>query len=84
MSRIIPKQKRGVATKAAIMRAAHEVIRQKGRDYFTTGDVAKAAGVSVGSYYRHWANRAELLVELYPNMIDGLGDPSYPVEEVEQ
>ncbi|WP_202130215.1 helix-turn-helix domain-containing protein [Rathayibacter iranicus] len=44
-----------------ILTAAREIIAEQGRDRFTTGDITVRAGVSIGTCYRHFPDRAALL-----------------------
>jgi Bacterial regulatory proteins, tetR family. len=45
-----------------------------GRDRFTTDMIAKRAECSIGTIYRYFADRVDILDELYPNRVEGL-DP---------
>ena len=51
------------ATRQSILRAAREVFVAKGFHEATTHDVARAAGVSVGSIYTYFASKDELIRE---------------------
>lgn len=57
----MPRQHRGKVTYVKILTAAREVIAEQGRDRFTTGDVTVRAGVSIGTFYRYFLDRADLL-----------------------
>jgi AcrR family transcriptional regulator len=48
----------------AILDAAARVVRTDGDDHLTTNRVAEVAGVSVGSLYQYFPNKAALLVAL--------------------
>lgn len=73
MPRNIPTQKRSNAMRRKIAEAAHKVIKREGRDRFTMQQVTHEANVSAGILYRYWANRADLIEDIYPNAIEGLG-----------
>ncbi|HEY2811939.1 MAG TPA: TetR/AcrR family transcriptional regulator [Acidimicrobiales bacterium] len=45
--------------------AAFEVMRQKGYQDVTVGDILAAAGVSTRSFYRHFASKEELLAAMF-------------------
>jgi AcrR family transcriptional regulator len=52
-----------------IIAAAHEVFRERGLGA-TLNDVAAHAGVGVGTVYRRFANKEELVDALFDDMID--------------
>jgi AcrR family transcriptional regulator len=49
-------------TRARLLRAAADVFAERGYDGARVADIAKAAGVSSGAMYAHFASKAELLV----------------------
>ena len=51
------------ATRQSILRAARDVFVAKGFHEATTHDVARAAGLSVGSIYTYFASKDELIRE---------------------
>jgi AcrR family transcriptional regulator len=59
-----PRQARSKAMVTAILDAAARVVRTDGDDHLTTNRVAEVAGVSVGSLYQYFPNKAALLVAL--------------------
>jgi AcrR family transcriptional regulator len=61
MPRIGPQ--REAAMRQSILLAAREVFVRKGFDQATTHDVARAAGVSVGSIYTYFPSKDELIRE---------------------
>ena len=63
-SRKQPKQTRSTELVAAILQAAGEVLAQEGAARFTTSRVAEKAGVSVGSVYQYFPNKASILFRL--------------------
>ena len=48
----------------AIIKAALELVQEKGAENFTMREAARRAGVSAGAPYRHFADKDELLVAL--------------------
>ncbi|MEU7899201.1 helix-turn-helix domain-containing protein [Nonomuraea sp. NPDC049152] len=52
-----------------IIAAAHEVFRERGVSA-TLDDVARRAGVGVGTVYRRFANKEELVDALFEDMVD--------------
>ena len=63
-SRKEPKQARSADLVAAILEAAVQVLAQEGAPRFTTARVAEKAGVSVGSLYQYFPNKAAILFRL--------------------
>ncbi|SHI20406.1 TetR family transcriptional regulator [Pollutimonas bauzanensis] len=63
-SRKQPQQARSTALVAAILQAATQVLAQEGAARFTTARVAEKAGVSVGSIYQYFPNKASILFRL--------------------
>ncbi len=59
--RAVPKQQRGITTRTHIIEAGNTVYEREGRDYFKTQDVQKECGVSIGTIYRYFVNRVDLL-----------------------
>lgn len=59
-----PKQERSQATVDAILKGAAQVLVKVGYDRVTTGLVAAAAGVSVGSLYQYFPNKDAVLARL--------------------
>jgi AcrR family transcriptional regulator len=63
-SRKQPKQTRSTDLVAAILEAALQVLAKEGAHRFTTVRVAEKAGVSVGSLYQYFPNKAAILFRL--------------------
>lgn len=63
-SRKQPKQARSNDLVAAILDAAVQVLTTEGAQRFTTARVAERAGVSVGSLYQYFPNKAAILFRL--------------------
>ncbi|UPG92248.1 TetR family transcriptional regulator [Luteibacter aegosomaticola] len=63
-SRKSPKQARSNELVAAILEAAAQVLAKEGVARFTTARVAERAGVSVGSIYQYFPNKAAILFRL--------------------
>jgi AcrR family transcriptional regulator len=63
-SRKQPKQTRSTDLVAAVLEAAVEVLAKEGAQRFTTARVAEQAGVSVGSLYQYFPNKAAILFRL--------------------
>ncbi|MCD9004760.1 TetR family transcriptional regulator [Luteimonas sp. XNQY3] len=63
-SRKRPQQARSTELVAAILQAAVKVLAEEGATRFTTARVAEKAGVSVGSIYQYFPNKAAILFQL--------------------
>ena len=63
-SRKQPQQARSTELVAAILQAAVQVLGKEGATRFTTARVAEKAGVSVGSVYQYFPNKAAILFRL--------------------
>ncbi|MDR3514316.1 MAG: TetR family transcriptional regulator [Azospirillaceae bacterium] len=59
-----PQQSRSTGLVAAILEAAVQVLAKDGAQHFTTARVAERAGVSVGSLYQYFPNKAAILFRL--------------------
>jgi len=63
-SRKKPQQARSSQLVAALLQAAVQVLEKEGAHRFTTARVAEKAGVSVGSVYQYFPNKASILFRL--------------------
>jgi AcrR family transcriptional regulator len=59
-----PKQARSSGLVSAVLQAAAQVLAKEGASRFTTARVAEKAGVSVGSLYQYFPNKAAILFRL--------------------
>ncbi len=57
-------QSRGQATREKLLRVARELFGRDGYEGTSIGEVARLAGVGVGTLYHHFADKRELLLEL--------------------
>ena len=63
-SRKQPRQARSANLVATILEAAVQILAKQGAARFTTARVAEKAGVSVGSLYQYFPNKAAILFRL--------------------
>jgi len=63
-SRKQPKQARSAELVTTILDAAAQVLAKEGATRFTTARVAERAGVSIGSLYQYFPNKAAILFRL--------------------
>ncbi|MFZ0499547.1 MAG: TetR family transcriptional regulator [Steroidobacteraceae bacterium] len=59
-----PQQARSAGLVATILQAAAQVLAKEGASRFTTARVSERAGVSVGSIYQYFPNKAAILFRL--------------------
>lgn len=64
-SRRVPRQERSKQLVDCIRIAASEILEKDGPKALTTNNIAKRAGVSIGSLYQYFANKEEILEEVY-------------------
>ncbi len=90
-SRKQPKQTRSAGLVSTILEAAAQVLAKEGAPRFTTARVAEKAGVSIGSLYQYFPNKAAILfrlqsdewrqtTELLRNILEDAGRP--PLERL--
>ncbi|HVI98752.1 MAG TPA: TetR/AcrR family transcriptional regulator [Sphingomonas sp.] len=65
-----PRQARAKATADAIIDASTQLLLDQGYDRFTTARVAERAGVSVGSLYQYFPNKAALAAAVIDRCCD--------------
>ena len=67
-----PRQARSRATVDAVLEATARVLVKRGFDGLTTNLVAEAAGVSIGSLYQYFPNKAALVGALIEKHVDAM------------
>ena len=68
--RHVPKQVRGERKVDQILRSAEEVFAEVGYEHATTNEVARHAGVSIGSLYQFFASKDALLETMAQRYLD--------------
>jgi AcrR family transcriptional regulator len=58
------KQKRAAATYEALLEAAARLFAERGFDAAQTPDIAAAAGVSTGAFYRYFTDKRQVFLEV--------------------
>jgi AcrR family transcriptional regulator len=58
------KQDRSAATHEALLRAARDVFAEKGYEKTQTPDIAAAAGMSTGAFYRYFEDKRQVFLEV--------------------
>jgi len=59
-----PVQPRGVQTREKIMQAGEKLFTQKGFHQVLADDIAREAGVSVGSFYGYFSDKRDLFLQI--------------------
>ncbi len=65
-----PKQQRGIETKKQIIKAAFKLFAEKGIHGTNSKEIAKKAGVSIGSFYSYFKNKKNLLLEMLEDYVE--------------
>jgi AcrR family transcriptional regulator len=65
-----PKQSRGIETKNRIIAAAFSLYAKKGIHGTNSREIAKKAGVSIGSFYSYFKNKKTLLLEMLDDYLN--------------
>jgi len=68
--RRVPRQERSRMLVDCIRIAASEILEKDGPGALTTNNIAARAGVSIGSLYQYFANKEEILEEVFREQAD--------------
>jgi AcrR family transcriptional regulator len=60
----VPLGRKAARTRAALLDAARAVFTERGYASTSVGDIAAAAGVSLGAFYQYFRDRADILATL--------------------
>jgi AcrR family transcriptional regulator len=66
----LPRQKRALETRAALLAAVESLVAAEGPDAVTTSRVAAETGVAVGTIYRYFTDREALLLAAYDETVN--------------
>lgn len=67
--RRVPRQERSKILVDCIRIAASEILRKDGPKALTTNNIAARAGVSIGSLYQYFANKEQILEEVFREQV---------------
>lgn len=67
-----PRQRRAIETRANLLAAVERIVATEGPDAVTTTRVAAATGTAVGTIYRYFLDRDQMLLEAYDAIVDRL------------
>lgn len=68
-------QQQKAASRAAIVNAASELLRERGLDGISVAEVMDAAGLTHGGFPRHFPNKQALVAEALASALEGPGRP---------
>lgn len=69
-----PRQQRAIETRASLLAAVQQIVAADGIDAVTTTRVAAETGVAVGTIYRYFIDRDDLLLAAYDDTVAHLVD----------
>jgi AcrR family transcriptional regulator len=67
-----PRQRRSREQVAKILGATRTLLKNGGIEAVTTVNIARKAGVSIGSFYQYFPNKKAVLIALYEDYLAGL------------
>ena len=70
----VPQQARSRRTRSRILEAAVACFEERGFDATTTAQIARRAGIGVGTLYGYFRDKRELLLELLHETVDQVAD----------
>ena len=62
-----------VRNRAGILKAARRLVTERGTDV-AMGEIARASGVAVGTLYRHFPNKADLLAAVVTQYVEAVAE----------
>ena len=68
-----PRRADAVRNRISILEAARQLVTEQGTEV-AMGEIARAAGVAVGTLYRHFPNKADLLAAVVNEYVEALAD----------
>jgi AcrR family transcriptional regulator len=79
-SRIDPRSRGGIRTRAAIIAAARVILERDGFRDARISDITQEAGVANGSFYTYFASKIEVVNAMLPDIDEDLLDPTAAAE----
>jgi AcrR family transcriptional regulator len=67
--KVRPLKSKGLATRAAILDAAHEVFKDTGYYGSSISEISRRCGVSMGTFYHYFKNKEQVFLELSEEII---------------
>lgn len=72
---IIPKQARAQQKRQALLESGSILFVEKGYDHTTAKDIAHHAGVAIGTFYRYFSDKRQLLMSILEDKLESLMPP---------
>ena len=72
LARRQPRQRRALQTVEAILQAVVKVLKREGFEAITTNRIAEVAGVSIGSVYQYFPDKAAIFAALHQRHVDAV------------
>jgi len=76
----IPRQKRSMERKVRIMEAARELFGRKGVGGTSSNEIAREAGVSIGTFYSYFENKRTLFLQILEEHLQTFISDIYPLK----
>jgi len=76
----IPKQDRSRERRSRIMGTALDLFASKGINGTSSNEIAKNAGVSIGTFYSYFENKKTLFLEILKNHLDNFVTGVYTLQ----
>jgi len=70
----VPQQARSRRTRERILSAATECFEQRGYEATTTAEIARRAGIAVGSVYDYFQDKRAILLEILHDTVEQVAD----------
>ncbi|MFY9398175.1 MAG: TetR/AcrR family transcriptional regulator [Desulfomonilia bacterium] len=81
MTRVrIPKQKRSIERRQKVKQAALELFAHKGVNGTSSNEIARQAGVSIGTFYSYFENKRSLFLEILKDHLKTFVTDIYALE----
>ncbi|HPJ94949.1 MAG TPA: TetR/AcrR family transcriptional regulator [Deltaproteobacteria bacterium] len=79
----IPQQKRSIERKKKIEKAALTLFAKKGINGTSSNEIARSAGVSIGTFYSYFENKRTLFLEILKEHLDAFVTDVYSLKSDE-
>lgn len=67
---VVPQQDRALVKRQALLNSAQALFAEQGYDKTTAKEIARHAGVAVGTFYRYFTDKRQVLMTLLHNRIE--------------
>lgn len=69
---VVPQQDRALLKRQALLNAARALFAERGYEKTTAKDIARRAGVAVGTFYRYFTDKRQILLAILQERLDEL------------